>query len=56
MAHAIFALDTLVFIKISNMYGNVKEQMKLDWCICEALNYAHIPMETTCVGTAVYYH
>ena len=29
-----FALDTQVFIKISNVYRNLKDQMKLDLCIC----------------------
>ena len=47
MGHVIFALDTQVFIKISNVYGNPKDQMKLNLCIYEALSYMHITMETT---------
>ena len=39
----IFVLDTHIFIKINNMYGNLKDQnlMKLDLCIREALSYTH---------------
>ena len=33
MGHVIFALDTQVFIKISNVYRNLKGPMKLDLCI-----------------------
>ena len=32
MGHVIFALDTQVFIKISNVYRNLKGQMKLNAC------------------------
>ena len=45
-----------VFIKISNVYRNVKGQMKLDLCIGEALSYTHITIETTFVGVAINYH
>jgi len=31
MGHVIFTLDTQVFIKISNVYRNLKDQMKLDY-------------------------
>ena len=55
MRHVIFALNTQVFIKISNVYGNLKDQMKLDLCICEVLSYKHITMETTFVGVAINY-
>ena len=51
MGHVIFALDTQVLIKI-NVYGNPKDQTKLDLCTCEALSYMHITMETTFVGMA----
>ena len=30
--------------------------MKLDLCICEALSYMHVTMETTFVGMAINYH
>ena len=33
MGHLAFALDTQVFIKINNIYGNLKDQMNLDLCI-----------------------
>ena len=56
MGRVIFALDTLVFTKISNVYGNLKHQMKLDLCICEALNYMHVAIETAFVGVAINYH
>ena len=56
MGHVIFALDTQVFIKISNVYRNLKDQMKLDLCICEALSYTHVTIETTFVGMAINYH
>ena len=52
MGHIIFALDTQVLIKI-NVYGNPKDRMKLDLCICEALSYMHITMEITFVGMAI---
>ena len=47
MGHVIFAQ---VFIKINNVYGNPKDQMKLGLCICETLSYMHITMETIFVG------
>ena len=56
MGHVIFALDTQVFIKISNVYRNLNDQMKLDLCICEALSYMHVTIETTFVGVAINYH
>ena len=42
MGHVIFALDTQLFIKITNVYRNLKDQIKLDLCICEALSYTHV--------------
>ena len=51
-----FALDTQVFIKISNVYRNLKDQMKLNLCICEALSYMHVTIETAFVGVAINYH
>ena len=56
MGHIIFALDKQVFIKISNVYRNLKDQMKLDLHICEALSYMHVTIETTFVGMAINYH
>ena len=56
MGHVIFALDTQVFIKISNVYRNLNDQMKLDLCICEALSYTHVTIETAFVGMAINYH
>ena len=56
MGHVIFALDTQVFIKISNVYRNLKDQMKLDLWVCEALSYTHVTIETTLVGMAINYH
>ena len=57
MGHVIFALDTqLVFIKITVVYRNPKDQMKLDLHICEALSYLHNIMETAFVGVAINYH
>ena len=56
MGHVIFALDTQVFIKISNVYRNLKDQMKHDLFICEALSYMHVTLETTFVGVAINYH
>ena len=53
MGHVIFALDTQVFIKISNVYRNLKDQMKLDLCICEALSYMPVTIETTFVGVTI---
>ena len=49
-------LDTLVFLKINSVYGNLKDQMKLDLCIYEALSYTHSTMETVFVGMAINYH
>ena len=56
MGHVIFALDTQVLIKISNVYRNLKDQMKLDLCICESLSRTHITIETAFVGVAINYH
>ena len=56
MGHVIFALDTQVFLKISNVYRNLKGEMKLDLCIGEALSYMHVAIETTFVGMAINYH
>ena len=56
MGHVIFALDTQVFIKNSNVNRNPIDQMKLDLCICEALSYMHITIETAFVGMAINYH
>jgi len=53
MGHVIFGLDTQMFIKISNVYRNLKDQMKLDLCICEAPSYMHVTIETTFVGMAI---
>ena len=39
MGHVIFALDTVQFIKINDVYGNLKDRIKLDLCLCDALNY-----------------
>lgn len=55
MGHIIFALDTQVFIKI-NVYGNPKDQMKLDLCISETLSYMHVTMKTAFVGMATNNH
>ena len=49
-------VDAQVFIKISNVYRNLKDQMKLDFCICEALSYMHVTIETTFEGVAINYH
>jgi len=56
MGHVIFGLDTQVFIKISNVYRNLKDQMKFDLCTCEALSYMHVTIETAFVGVATNYH
>ena len=56
MGDVIFALDTQVFIKISNVHRNLKGQMKLDLCIGEALSYMHVTIETAFVGVAINYH
>ena len=53
MGHVIFALDTQVFVEISNVYTNLKDQMKLDLCICEALSCTNV---TAFVGVAINYH
>ena len=45
-----------VFIKISNVFTNLKDQMKLNLCISEALSYMHVTIETTFVGMAINYH
>ena len=50
-----FALDTQAFI-ITIVYGNLKDEMKLDMCICEALNFLHGTMETAFLGMAINYH
>ena len=55
MGHVIFALDTQVFIKLNNVYGNPKHQMKPCLCIHETLSYSHITMETIFVGVAINY-
>ena len=54
--NVIFALDTQVFIKTSNVYRNLKGQMKLNLCIGEALSYTHVTIETAFVGVAINYH
>ena len=36
---------------ISGVYRNLKDQMKLDFCIREALSYEHITMETAFDGS-----
>ena len=56
MVHVIFALDTQVFLKISNVYGNLKHQLKCDLYMCEALHYTHSTIETAFVGVAINYH
>ena len=56
LPHIIFALDTQVLIKISNVYINLKGHMKLDLCIGEALSYMHVTIETAFVGVAINYH
>ena len=55
MEQNIFALHTQVFIKISNVHRNLKDQMKLDLCMCEALSYMHVTIETAFVGVAINY-
>ena len=44
------------YTSINNVYINLKDQMKLDTCICEALSYLHGTMETVFVGVAINYH
>jgi len=39
MGHVIFTGIS----KINSVYGNLKDQMKLDFCICEALSYMSVP-------------
>ena len=41
---------------INSVYGNLKDQMKLDLCVCEALSYTYSTMETIFVGMAINYH
>ena len=48
-----FALDTQVFIKISNVCRNLKGRMILDLRIGEAINYMHVTIETAFVGVAI---
>ena len=52
----VFALDTQVFIRNSNVYRNPIDQMKLDLCIREALSYTHVTIETAFAGMAINYH
>ena len=42
--------------KINSECGNLKDQMKLDLCIYEALSYMYSAMETVFVGVAINYH
>ena len=42
LRHVIFTLYTQVFQKSISVYENVKDQMKLDLCICEALSYTSV--------------
>ena len=56
MGHVLFALDTQVFIKISIVYRNLKDQMKLDLCLRETLSYTHVTIETAFVCVAINYH
>ena len=37
------SLDTQGISKINSVYRNLKHQMKLDLCICEALSYTSVP-------------
>ena len=53
MKHVVFLLDTKVF---NNVYGNLKDQMKLNLCIFETLSYVHSTMETAFVGVAINYY
>ena len=48
MGHVIFTLDTQGISKINGVYGNLKDQMKFDLCICEALSYTYGTNETIC--------
>ena len=45
MGHVIFTIDTQVFQK---SVINLKDKMKFDLCIYEALNYKYDTMETIC--------
>ena len=45
MGHVDFALDTQLFIKINSVYEKLKEHMKLDLCIYEALSYMSVPWQ-----------
>ena len=51
-----FTLDTQVFIEINSVYGNVKDQMKLDLRIYESLSYTYGTMEIVLVGVTINYH
>ena len=42
--------------KINSVYGNLKDQMKLDLCIYEPLSATYGTMETVFVGVAINYH
>ena len=42
--------------KIISMYGNLKDKMKLDVCICETLSYIYGTMEVVFVGVGNNYH
>ena len=53
MGHVIFALDTVQFIKINDVHGNLKDWMKLDLCSCDALCYMLDTMETRFVGMTI---
>ena len=55
MGHAIFALDTQAFIKVNNVCGNLKNQMKVICLrICVPLSYIHRATETTFVDVTIY--
>ena len=56
LRHGTCHFCTQVFIKISIVYRNLKDQMKLDLCICEALSYMRVTIETAFVGVAINYH
>ena len=51
-----FTLGTQVFQKSMCVCGNLKDQMRLDLCIYEALSFMYITMETVFVGVAINYH
>ena len=44
-----------LFIKISDVHENLKDQMKLNLYRCEALSYVNITMETAFVGMVANY-